>query len=253
MTSSDHRIDAGTGRCWRVLSVLWGGSFFFIGVVIRELPPLTVVLLRVALAALILLPVLWVVSNSFAEGACGLEAVLRHRAAQQRPAILADRHRTDLYLERAGLDSERDHAAVHRAGDGRRRRRKTAGAPRRRCRHRADRRRHPARPASWLRQRPGSWHPALPCRRLQLRTVGALCATTTVELAAAGDRDVPDAGVDADDDGHRRRGRASLATADAGRDDMAGAGSVLPRCRPRWPISCSFRSCGGRARPMSCW
>jgi drug/metabolite transporter (DMT)-like permease len=36
------------------LSVLWGGSFFFVGVVIKELPPLTIVLLRVGLAALLL-------------------------------------------------------------------------------------------------------------------------------------------------------------------------------------------------------
>ena len=37
-----------------VLSVLWGGSFFFTGVALMELPPLTIVLLRVALAAVIL-------------------------------------------------------------------------------------------------------------------------------------------------------------------------------------------------------
>ena len=36
------------------LSVLWGGSFFFVEVVITALPPLTIVLLRVALAALVL-------------------------------------------------------------------------------------------------------------------------------------------------------------------------------------------------------
>ena len=36
------------------LSVLWGGSFFFVEVVISELPPLTVVFLRVALAAVAL-------------------------------------------------------------------------------------------------------------------------------------------------------------------------------------------------------
>lgn len=36
------------------LSVLWGGSFFFTGVALRELPPLTLVLLRVAGAAMIL-------------------------------------------------------------------------------------------------------------------------------------------------------------------------------------------------------
>lgn len=33
------------------LSVLWGGSFFFAGVAVRELPPLTLALCRVALAA----------------------------------------------------------------------------------------------------------------------------------------------------------------------------------------------------------
>ena len=36
------------------LSVLWGGSFFFNGIAIRELPTFTVVFCRVALAALIL-------------------------------------------------------------------------------------------------------------------------------------------------------------------------------------------------------
>jgi len=36
------------------LSVLWGGSFFFVEVVISELPPLTIVFLRVALAAVAL-------------------------------------------------------------------------------------------------------------------------------------------------------------------------------------------------------
>ncbi len=36
------------------LSVLWGGSFFFIGVTVRELPTVTVVALRVGLAAIAL-------------------------------------------------------------------------------------------------------------------------------------------------------------------------------------------------------
>jgi drug/metabolite transporter (DMT)-like permease len=46
-----------TAREWgllALLSLLWGGSFFFIGVAVKELPPLTVAALRVALAALIL-------------------------------------------------------------------------------------------------------------------------------------------------------------------------------------------------------
>ncbi|MCU0809002.1 MAG: DMT family transporter [Candidatus Contendobacter sp.] len=33
------------------LSVIWGGSFFFIGIAVKSLPPLTLVFLRVALAA----------------------------------------------------------------------------------------------------------------------------------------------------------------------------------------------------------
>ena len=40
------------------LSVLWGGSFFFNGVAVRELPTFTIVVCRVALAAVILLAVM---------------------------------------------------------------------------------------------------------------------------------------------------------------------------------------------------
>jgi drug/metabolite transporter (DMT)-like permease len=56
---------AGTGmdeRDWGLLvllSILWGGSFFFTGVAVAELPPLTIVLARVGIAAVLLLPVLW--------------------------------------------------------------------------------------------------------------------------------------------------------------------------------------------------
>ena len=37
------------------LSLLWGGSFFFIGIAVKELPPVTIVTLRVSLAATALL------------------------------------------------------------------------------------------------------------------------------------------------------------------------------------------------------
>ena len=37
-----------------LLSLFWGGSFFFVGVAVKELPPLTIVALRVSLAAAIL-------------------------------------------------------------------------------------------------------------------------------------------------------------------------------------------------------
>ena len=71
MTGNDNRIDARDWSLLALLSVLWGGSFFFIGVVIRELPPLTVVLLRVTLAALILLPLLWLYRIRFPVGLLG--------------------------------------------------------------------------------------------------------------------------------------------------------------------------------------
>ena len=60
MPVNDNQIDARDWSLLALLSVLWGGSFFFNGVVLRELPPLTLVLLRVSIAALILLPLLWV-------------------------------------------------------------------------------------------------------------------------------------------------------------------------------------------------
>ena len=54
------------------LSMVWGGSFLFVGVSVRELPPLTLVLLRVGLAALALLAVLRLTGIACrASGACG--------------------------------------------------------------------------------------------------------------------------------------------------------------------------------------
>jgi len=71
MTASDGRIDARDWALLSALSVLWGGSFFFNGVVLRELPPFTLVLLRVALAAIILLPVLRAHRLPFPRGLTG--------------------------------------------------------------------------------------------------------------------------------------------------------------------------------------
>ena len=68
MTPTDDRIDARDWSLLGILSVLWGGSFFFNGVVLREVPPLTLVLLRVALASLFLLPLLRVYGIRFPTG-----------------------------------------------------------------------------------------------------------------------------------------------------------------------------------------
>lgn len=42
-----------------LLSLVWGASFIFVGIAVKELPTLLIVLVRVGLAALILLPVHW--------------------------------------------------------------------------------------------------------------------------------------------------------------------------------------------------
>lgn len=58
MPSSANRIHARDWSLLAMLSILWGGSFFFNGAALRELSPLTLVFLRVALGATILLPLL---------------------------------------------------------------------------------------------------------------------------------------------------------------------------------------------------
>ena len=71
MPANDNRIDARDWSLLSVLSILWGGSFFFNGVVLRELPPFTVVFLRVTLAAIMLLPLLRLYRIPFPAGLSG--------------------------------------------------------------------------------------------------------------------------------------------------------------------------------------
>ena len=71
MNPKDTSIDARDWLLLGLLSVLWGGSFFFNGVVLKELPPFTLVFLRVALAALMLLPLLWLYRIRFPVGLSG--------------------------------------------------------------------------------------------------------------------------------------------------------------------------------------
>ncbi|PTO71752.1 DMT family transporter [Vibrio splendidus] len=52
MTSSiNHSMNSKVWAMLILLSILWGGSFFFVGVVVNDLPPLTIVTLRVGIAA----------------------------------------------------------------------------------------------------------------------------------------------------------------------------------------------------------
>jgi drug/metabolite transporter (DMT)-like permease len=59
MVETALKIDRRDWSLLVLLSVLWGGSFFFTGVAVQELPPLTIVLARVAIAAALLVPVMW--------------------------------------------------------------------------------------------------------------------------------------------------------------------------------------------------
>lgn len=74
MSPNDNRIDARDWSLLALLSVLWGGSFFFNGAALRELPPLTLVFLRVALGAVILLPLMRVQGIRFPKGMAGWRA-----------------------------------------------------------------------------------------------------------------------------------------------------------------------------------
>ncbi len=96
-----------------LLSLLWGGSFFFIGVAVKELPPLTIVTARVSLAAALL----WLTAPL-----TGLSPG-KVRAAAPALAVLGlvnnaipftlDRLGADAYGERPRLDPQRDDAGHH--------------------------------------------------------------------------------------------------------------------------------------------
>src|SRR6185436_11423270 len=71
MPDNDTTIYARDWSLLGLLSILWGGSFFFNGVVLKELPPLTVVFLRVALASIMLLPLLRLYAVRFPDSLSG--------------------------------------------------------------------------------------------------------------------------------------------------------------------------------------
>src|SRR3954451_17935262 len=97
MSPNDNRIDARDWSLLAVLSVLWGGSFFFNRAALLELPPLTLVFMRVALGAAILLPLLHIQGRRLSHGCDGLEAVRHDWAPHQRHPVLADRDRPDFH------------------------------------------------------------------------------------------------------------------------------------------------------------
>ena len=71
MPSNNDRIDTRDWLLLGLLSILWGGSFFFNGAALTGLPPLTLVFLRVAIGAAILLPLLRIQKVDFPRGVAG--------------------------------------------------------------------------------------------------------------------------------------------------------------------------------------
>ena len=71
MATNDVSIDVRDWSLLGLLSILWGGSFFFNGVILQELPPFTLVFLRVTLASIVLLPLLLTYRIGFPKGSRG--------------------------------------------------------------------------------------------------------------------------------------------------------------------------------------
>ena len=67
-TARATNIDSKDWALLLLLSVLWGAAFFFAGVAVTELPPFTVVLSRVAIAACLLVPLHWLLQGRLPRG-----------------------------------------------------------------------------------------------------------------------------------------------------------------------------------------
>ena len=66
-----------------VLAAIWGGSFMFVGVAVKELPALLIVLARVSIAALVLIPVHFLIQGRLPRErriwlACGGMAIMNN-------------------------------------------------------------------------------------------------------------------------------------------------------------------------------
>lgn len=67
-----------SARVWGLLvflSVLWGGSFLFIGIAVAELPPVTLVFVRIVIAAALLVAVLHASGSALPRDAAGIRDI----------------------------------------------------------------------------------------------------------------------------------------------------------------------------------
>src|SRR5215213_2148688 len=92
-----------------VLALIWGGAFFFIGVAVRHVPPLTYVWLRLTIAA----AAMWLFLTYKGEK-LGLALDPAARFAQQCASLHPVRLGPDAYRERARLHPQRHDADLGR-------------------------------------------------------------------------------------------------------------------------------------------
>jgi len=95
------------------LGTLWGGSYFFGKVALAQLPPFTVAVGRLGLAALVLRVAVARGRSRNARVDAGLASVLGHGPPQQRDSHEPDPVGPDHHRQRARRHSQREHAALH--------------------------------------------------------------------------------------------------------------------------------------------
>jgi drug/metabolite transporter (DMT)-like permease len=98
-----------------LLSLLWGGSFFFIAIAVTELPPLVIVAARVLIAALALHVVLLIGGERLPTTAAAIGGLRADGGVEQRHPVQPARLGPEPHRERARGNPQRHHAVVHRA------------------------------------------------------------------------------------------------------------------------------------------
>ena len=88
---SHHHIPFSVWGMLLLLSVIWGGSYLFVGIAVKDLSPLVIVMARVVIAAAALLPLHFLLVGPAAARPGGVDGHHRPVDPQQRHPLHADR------------------------------------------------------------------------------------------------------------------------------------------------------------------
>ena len=86
-----------------MLSIIWGGSFFFIGVAVADIPPLTIVAIRVLLAAMVLWLIMVALRQSMPRDPSIWGTFFLYGVFEQCFAVQPDCLGADIYIVRVGF------------------------------------------------------------------------------------------------------------------------------------------------------